>query len=144
VTVFLVHHADAVGPDVDTQRPLSLLGQQQAERVATQIHSAGFSPAAVWHSGKLRSRQTAETCLRICNPFAEFKMIRGLRPEDPPEWLRDQLSVETRDVLLAGHMPNIAHLAFLLGSSGEFPLHGAVGLMREEAEHWSVIARFLA
>lgn len=131
--VFLVHHADAVGPDVDPQRPLSLLGHHQAERVAKRIHESGFSPAVVWHSGKLRSRQTAETCLRICNPFAEFRMIRGLRSEDPPEWLRDELAVESRDVLLVGHIPHIVALARLVGATSALPLHGAIGLSRDEA-----------
>ena len=50
--VCLVHHADAVGPQVDTQRPLSERGHQQAEWLATYVKGLGFMPAAIWHSGK--------------------------------------------------------------------------------------------
>jgi phosphohistidine phosphatase len=131
--VYLVHHADAVGPHVDPQRPLSELGRRQADWVAAAIRDTGFQPAAIGHSGKLRSRQTAEACLRAANPFAQFRMIRGLQPDDPPEWLRDELVAESRDVLLAGHMPNIARLCALLSPGcAPFPLHGAVGLERSE------------
>ena len=80
-----VHHADAVGPDVDPQRPLSpTLGRTQAAALAERVKAAGFKPASIWHSGKLRARQTAESFLQACNPFAEFRMVRGLRPDDPP------------------------------------------------------------
>ena len=87
--VYLVHHADAVGPDVDPQRPLSALGRTQAAALADRVRGAGFAPASIWHSGKLRARQTAEYFLQTCNPFAEFRMVRGLRPDDPPDWMRD-------------------------------------------------------
>jgi len=129
MTVVLVHHADAVGPDVDPQRPLSTLGRTQAESLAERAKAAGVVPAAIWHSGKLRARQTAEAFYRLCNPFAEFKMVRGLRPDDPPEFVRDSLSAETRDLLLVGHMPNIRLiLRMLVKDAEDFPLHGLVAV----------------
>src|SRR5438093_13777823 len=106
MTVILAHHADAVGPGVDPQRPLSATGRAQAEWLAEQARAAAFAPAAIWHSGKLRARQTAEAFYRLCNPFAEFKMVRGLLPDDPPEIIRDVLIGEERDILLVGHMPS--------------------------------------
>ena len=124
--VFLVHHADAVSPAVDTQRPLSEKGVAQADRVAAQAKEAGASPEEIWHSGKLRARQTGEAYLRVCNPFAPFRMVRGLLPEDPADLMRRELEAETRDIMLVGHMPNIAALAFQLGGSADFPLHGAM------------------
>jgi phosphohistidine phosphatase len=83
--VYLVHHADAVSPEVDPQRPLSERGRAHAERLAGEAAARGVKPAAVWHSGKLRARQTAEPFWRACNPLAEFAAIRGLQPDDPPE-----------------------------------------------------------
>lgn len=138
----LVHHADAVGPVEDPQRPLSALGREQADRLAVRVREIGFMPAAIWHSGKLRSRQTAEAFLRGCSPFADFRMVRGLRPEDPPQWMRDELATEDRDVLLVGHMPHIAGLArALVPESAEFPLHGAVGFERDADGRWREFAR---
>ena len=137
----LVHHSDAVGPNEDAQRPLSELGRSQAEWLAAFVRDAGFAPAAIWHSGKLRSKQTAEAFLHVF-PFAEFRMVRGLRPEDPREWMRDELAVETRDVLLVGHMPHLPGLAYaLIGGHGEFPLHGVIGVERDEAGGWKEFVR---
>ena len=142
MVAFLVHHADAVGPEVDTQRPLSALGHRQAEWVASFIRDRGVAPAAIWHSGKLRSKQTAEACLRICSPFADFRMIRGLRSDDPPVWLQQELGAETRDVLLVGHMPHIAGLAHALApESAAFPAHGVVIFERNADGSWTELVR---
>jgi phosphohistidine phosphatase len=131
MNVFLVHHADAVGAHVDPQRGLSPLGRRQAEHLATLAKEAGVVPAAIWHSGKLRSRQTAEAFLRTCNPFASFSMVRGLAPEDPVDWTIDALEAESADTLLVGHMPHISVLAARLArGSDAFPVHGMVWLER--------------
>jgi len=130
MTVHLLHHAEALGPAVDPQRPLSSRGLAQADQLAAVALEAGVQPAVIWHSGKLRARQTAEAFLRCCSPFAEFKMVRGLRPDDPPDWIRDMLEGEERDVLVAGHMPHIAHLALQLGAVEAMPLHGIVSFER--------------
>ena len=130
--LYLAHHADAVGPDVDPQRPLSATGRMHADAIARDAKQRGVSPAVIWHSGKLRARQTAEAYRRACNPLAEFAAIRGLQPTDPPEWIRDRLVGESRDVMLVGHMPSLPRILRLLTGleSAEFPLHGLVA-MRE-------------
>jgi phosphohistidine phosphatase len=95
------------------------------------------SPAVIWHSGKLRARQTAEAFRRACNPVAEFAAIRGLQPTDPPEWIRDLLTDASRDVMLVGHMPSLPRiLARLSGNPREeFPLHGLIAL-ELDGERW--------
>lgn len=134
----LVHHADAVGPEVDSRRPLSDTGHRQADQLAERLKASGTVPAAIWHSGKLRARQTAEAFFRQCNPFAEFRMVRGLAPDDPPELLRDSLLGETRDVLVVGHMPGIRDVAHLLApQSAPLSLHGLLVLQHQpESGGW--------
>ncbi len=136
--LYLVHHAEAVGPEVDSQRPLSIRGRAQAQSLADRASIAGCTPSAIWHSGKLRARQTAEAFYRTCSPFAEFRMIRGLLPSDPPTYLRDAVSGEARDILAAGHMPNLREaLRLLAPESVEFPLHGLVALeTADEGGSW--------
>jgi phosphohistidine phosphatase len=137
VKVVLVHHAEAASPAIDSARPLTARGHEQADQVAARLQQAGFVPAAIWHSGKLRARQTAEACLGRANPFAEFRMVRGLRPDDPPGWIGDELRAETRDVLVVGHMPNISDLArTLLPESTGVPLHGFVMFERDSDGAW--------
>jgi phosphohistidine phosphatase len=139
----LVHHAEALGPEVDPQRPLSTPGREHALGLASRVKARGFVPAVIWHSGKLRARQTAEAFLTTCNPFAEFKMIRGVHPDDPPGILTDRLRVETRDVLIAGHIPHLtAWLEGALPGSASFPLHGAVAVQSDDdGQTWKELWR---
>ena len=141
VILFLVHHGDAVGPNVDPGRPLSAQGQEAVTRLAAQVAARGARPDIVWHSGKLRARQTAEAFWRACNALAEFSATRDLQPDDPPEWIRDRLRGESRDVLIAGHFPHLLRLLKLLMNSREdFPAHGAVALFTEnKGETWEEI-----
>lgn len=144
VRVHLVHHGDAVGPDVDPQRPLSAAGRASAERVAAEAARRGVRPEAVWHSGKLRSRQTAEIFWRACNALAEFSAARDLQPTDPPGMMRDRLRHEPRDIMLVGHYPHLpALLELLVGTAGSFPAHGIVTLRTDDegesfAEEWRI------
>jgi phosphohistidine phosphatase len=130
--LFLVHHGDAVGPEVDLRRPLSTVGELAVARAAADAAARGARPEVVWHSGKLRARQTAEAFWRACNALAEFSASRDLQPDDRPEWMRDRLRGETRDVLIAGHFPYLPRLLQLLTHDDHarngFPLHGVVAL----------------
>jgi len=134
VNLFLVHHGDAVGPEVDPQRPLSPDGRQAVERLASEAAARGAHPTVVWHSGKLRARQTAQAFWRACNALADFSATRDLQPDDPPEWIRDRLQGESRDVLIAGHYPHLPRLLSLLLSPArsDFPLHGVVALATDD------------
>jgi phosphohistidine phosphatase len=141
--LYLVHHGDAVGPDVDFRRPLSERGRAEVERVAAAAAAHGTKPAVVWHSGKLRAKQTAEAFWRACNALAELSATRDLQPDDPPDWIRDRLRGEPRDILIAGHFPYLPRLlALLTGSVQVFPLHGVVALRTDDAgETWTEMWR---
>ena len=144
--LYLVHHGDAVGPDVDPRRPLSAEGHAEVERLAALAAARGAKPEVVWHSGKLRTKQTAEAFWRACNALAEFAVTRDLQPDDPPQWMRDRLRGETRDVLLAGHFPYLPRLLALLVTGGEagvdFPLNGVVALETVDAgDTWREVWR---
>ena len=143
--LFLVHHADAVGPDVDARRPLSLIGRAHVDRIAAAAAARGARPAVVWHSGKLRARQTAEAFWRACNALAELSATKDLQPDDPATWIRDRLRGESRDILIAGHFFHLPRLlALLTGAPGEFPAHGVVALETDDqGETWREIWRIV-
>jgi phosphohistidine phosphatase len=139
--LYLVHHGDALGPDVDPRRPLSAVGRAEVERIAVEAAALGARPAVVWHSGKLRAKQTAEAFWRACNALAELSVSRDLQPDDPPQWMRDRLRAEARDILIAGHFPYLPRLLALLVTGGEagvsFPEHGIVALETlDDGETW--------
>jgi phosphohistidine phosphatase len=148
VHLILVHHGEAVGPEVDPRRPLSPWGRDAVERLAQFAATRGVKPVVVWHSGKLRAKETAEAFWRACNPFAEFSATRHLQPEDPPDWMRDRLRGESRDILIAGHYPHLPRLLALLLPAGPerpgpqgFPQNGVVALRSDDdgetfSEEW--------
>src|SRR5262249_58191112 len=128
VNLYLVHHGEAVGPEIDARRPLSPYGRTAVDRTAADTAAKGARPSVVWHSGKLRAKQTAEAFWRACNALAEFAATRDLQPDDPAQWIRDRLRGETRDILIAGHFTHLPRLLSLLvvgGEAGvEFPING--------------------
>jgi len=116
------------------------------DALATQAAQRGVRPDVVWHSGKLRARQTAEAFWRECNALAAFSATRDLQPDDPPGRIRDRLAGENRDVLIAGHFPFLPKLLALLtgkpdGSPGEFPAHGLVALASVDDLRWKELWR---
>jgi phosphohistidine phosphatase len=145
--LYLVHHGEAVGPDVDPRRPLSVRGRESVERLARQAAARGARPSFVWHSGKLRARQTAEAFWRECNALAAFSATRDLQPDDPPAWIRDRLRAQPDDVLIAGHFPHLPRLSALLkgepdAAPGAFPLHGVVAFETlDEGQAWQELWR---
>jgi phosphohistidine phosphatase len=141
--LYLVHHGVALGPGVDALRPLSEAGRVEAERLAHEAAARGAKPIVVWHSGKLRTKQTAEIFWRACNPLAELSATRDLQPDDSPSWMDDRLRFEVRDVMLAGHYPHLPRLLALLTSRSDaevapFPQHGVVALMSsDQGQTWT-------
>jgi len=116
------------------------------ERIAAAAAARGARPAVVWHSGKLRARETAETFWRACNALAEFSATKDLQPDDPAVWIRDRLRGERRDILIAGHFPHLPRLVGLLtaGAAGEFPPHGAMAFTTDdEGETWREVWRIV-
>jgi len=133
LTLLLIHHAEAVSPHEDPQRPLTEAGHEHALRLAELVKSRGVVPAAIWHSGKLRGRQTGHAFLQVCAPFAKFTMVKGLSPEDAPEVVQLAIQRESRDLALVGHWPHLPALLRLLSpESAPMPQHGAVALHTED------------
>lgn len=143
VRAYLVHHGDAVGPEVDLRRPLSAAGRASTVCVAAEAAARGARPAVIWHSGKLRAKQTAEIFWRSCNALASCAAVRDLQPGDPPEWIRDTLRHEPRDMVIVGHFPHLPGLLALMRGDGHstvaaFPLHGVVALRTDDdGENWT-------
>jgi len=145
--LYLAHHGEAVGSEVDARRPLSPGGYARVRELAASVAAKGIRPAVVWHSGKLRARQTAEEYWRACNALAPLSATRDLQPDDPAVRMRDRLRHEDRDVLIAGHFPHLPRLLTLLltgrdDSSLGFPINGIVALeTHDDGATWAEVWR---
>ncbi|MPY89253.1 MAG: phosphohistidine phosphatase SixA [Luteitalea sp.] len=133
--LYLVHHGDALPPDIEPARPLSPHGLVAVQSLSAAAAARDVKPVEIWHSGKRRARQTAEVFWQVCNPLAAILAQRGLQPDDPPGIIADQLAAEDHDTLIVGHMPHLpALLRWLVAGwddlSITFPPHGLVALER--------------
>ena len=142
--LYLMQHGDAVSKDVDASRPLSETGRAQIGRVADLLQSRGHRPVRVFHSGKLRAKQSAEIVATAFAPNLLCVEMGGLSPMDSPDDLIDELSERTEDLLLVSHMPLVARLVSgLVGGSEDNTivafLPGSIAcLVRNEDQSWVI------
>ena len=136
--LYLVQHGQAKDEEDDPRRPLTDQGADDVARVARlAVGRLGTQPGRVIHSGKTRARQTAETWGGLLGIDTEES--DGLAPNDDPATWVERLSAETDDVMLVGHLPNLARLATVLltGESSRplirFQQGGLVALERADS-----------
>lgn len=141
--IYLMQHAQAVREEVDPQRPLSEEGRAAIGRVAARVAGMGMPIEQVYHSGKLRARQTAEA-LAAALPHKPQVLVRpDLNPKDPAaplaRWLRDEAQrTGAGELVVVGHLPLLEKLASLLLTGDEnagviaFQYAGLVALTPKE------------
>ncbi len=112
--LFLVQHADAKEESEDPARGLSDTGVSDIERVTSYISSLEIENGKIYHSKKLRAKQTAERLSRGLKAGAGLEETDGLSPMDDPHIWFERLKVIHDSVALVGHMPHLGRLASLL------------------------------
>ncbi len=111
----LVRHGQAAPPSRDPARPLTPDGLAELERLARLLATARLGRVnEVWHSAKLRARQTAELLAETLWPDAQVLERAGLLPGDPIEPIAEALFAESGHIVVVGHLPLLGELASLL------------------------------
>lgn len=141
--VYLVRHGNAIAGDDDVVRPLSREGVEEVTRVARFLKEYSCDVENIYHSIRVRARQTAEIIhekLKVKKPLIEKQ---GLSPNDRIEKTADFLEHQKEDVMLVGHMPFMGSLLSLL-VSGEtnrnlvaFPT-GGVAILEKKHGAWLI------
>ncbi len=153
--LYLVQHGEAKSKDEDPERHLTEKGVRDVEKVAAFLKPLGLCAGGVWHSGKARARQTAETLAQAVTAEGGAVERPGLAPNDPVEPVKEELAraassrrpeVPTdraeADVMIVGHLPFLGKLASLLVAGSEsagvvaFRNAGVVCLERGEGGAW--------
>jgi phosphohistidine phosphatase len=144
MTIYVVRHGDAVGSDVDPERPLSERGRDEIREVAAFLEGAGVRVPRVIHSGKTRAAQTAEILAASVSPGVTPEPKDGLRPDDPVEIWTERLEHEAEDVMIVGHLPFAGRLVAMLtsgstdGPTVAFDAGTVVRLDREAGGEWTI------
>jgi phosphohistidine phosphatase len=146
VHVYLVRHGEAKHEAIDPERHLTDRGADEVRRIATDaVSHLGVRPKRVFHSRKVRARQTAEIWAGLVG--AGLAETDGLAPNDEPSIWAVRLETEGDDVMLVGHLPHLERLAGLLVTADAkqavagFGAGGLVGLERKHSGWGVTVAR---
>ncbi len=122
--LYLMQHGDAKPEAEDPERPLSGVGREETQAIANKLSSLGVNPTRIFHSPKLRAKQTAEILASALG--AEIEETEGLKPKDDPQIIQEKVShlTESGSYFFVGHLPNIELVAALLVTDmSEPPIH---------------------
>lgn len=142
--LYLIQHGEATSEQVDPLRPLTDKGQEDIRRIASFLKEAKVRPTLIYHSEKLRAKQTAEI---IASTMALNELLRerkGLLPQDAVNVVAQEILPSVRDLMIVGHLPFLSKLAALLligkeeGNLIAFQQGGVVCLQRAENQCWQV------
>lgn len=112
-----MRHAKAEdgAPMADTTRGLTAQGAAEARHIATRLARTQSNLRAIYHSGLLRARQTAEIVGKVLG--VRVAPMTGLLPGDNPlpvaNWLRHN-DPASGGVMLVSHFPFVDRLESLM------------------------------
>lgn len=113
---YLVRHGEALSERVDPERPLAPAGREEVERVAHRAAAKNVQVSALFHSGILRAKQTAEILAEQLQFTQGVKRLSGLLPQDDPAIAKAELEAAESPIMLVGHLPHLHRLIALLVS----------------------------
>lgn len=143
IHLFLVQHGEAAAKELDPDRPLTAHGREEVAQVAARLATVRIRPGSIFHSGKLRARQSAELFARVMGG-GHVEAAAGLDPDDPVEGFAGRLGRLDSDTMYVGHLPFMARLvSFLLSGVADaervrFRTGSVVCLSRGATGAWSL------
>lgn len=138
--LYLMRHGQAASPDIDPQQGLTAEGRVEIEQLADRLAAQGVSFSQVWHSDKIRARQTAEIMVSIISSQVTPQRHSGLKPNDEPSLLLPELDSMQQDTLIVSHLPFVPGLVGILTGKpqGMGYAAGTVICLEKKANGWQV------
>lgn len=138
-----MQHGDAVDESIDAERPLSKQGIDDIQRLAWRMQKMGVQLAHIFHSGKLRAEQTAEIIAQEVAPAVQPLQVNGLKPNDDPSVIAEDINKMAEDILITSHMPFVSRLcSWLLAGNTEIEFAsepGTLFCLDKQGKHWRLI-----
>ena len=136
--LYFAQHGIAVNKDDDPERPLSKNGISQTEAIAKQLKQLDLPVSAIFHSDKLRARQTADIFSSILNP-ASMSELEYLSPNSDPTLINQSFTIN--NALYIGHLPNLEKIVSSLVTGDtesniiKFQNSGVIGLEKSDSHY---------
>ena len=122
--LYLVQHGEAKPKEADPDRPLTQKGISDVRRIGAFLKPRRLRVSAIWHSGKMRSTQTAELLHNVVEAAGGLVERKGIKPDDDVRPVLAELERVGADTMLVGHMPFLGKLAgrLLAGDEAAEPM----------------------
>ena len=114
--IYFAQHGLALSKSDNPERPLSEVGIKQTKNIAKHIHSSGIPVSQIFHSGKLRTLQTADIIAATLD-IKTVSAIDHLSPNDEVRLITQNLN--TDNALYIGHLPHLEKLVSFLVTADE-------------------------
>ncbi|MHA1583989.1 MAG: SixA phosphatase family protein [Promethearchaeota archaeon] len=113
--IYLIQHALAKSKSEDPDRGLTNNGIEILRNTAMSAQKlTNIAPNQIFHSGKLRAKQTAEILAEYFPPKEGLFEKTGLLPLDDPEiWVNELNSIE-ENTMIIGHLPFLENFCTIL------------------------------
>ncbi|MFC2140509.1 histidine phosphatase family protein, partial [Candidatus Auribacterota bacterium] len=144
VRIYLIQHGEATSEQENSIRPLNDIGRENVTKIASFLKIKGLKPAVIWHSQKLRAKETAGLLYDTLLPAGGIKEKHGLSPNDSPQPIFSEFLNQTSDVMIVGHLPFLNKLASLIltreetAVSLQFQNAGVVCFENNESGQWAL------
>lgn len=108
--LYIVRHGKCVPKERNRKKPLSIDGVEETEKIACfiRLHFA-VQIKAIYHSRKLRAKETAELFSKFLSPGKGIKAFDFLAPDGDIKKLEPVLN-ENNDIMIISHIPFIPNL----------------------------------
>ncbi len=118
--LYLIQHGEAKSEAEDPERSLTEEGEREVRNVSKATTDLNIRPSEIYHSGKLRAKQTAEIIAGVLETHhLPVQSVQGLNPNDDIHPWIEQISKEREDLMIVGHLPFLEKLASFLLSGNE-------------------------
>jgi len=114
--LIVMRHAEALSKEEDPYRALSEFGKIDSNLIGRFIKRAQMDITTIYHSPKLRSKQTAEIVADCLSLNDKIEQLACLDAAADFKDLRKGIEDLSENSLIVGHLPNVGLLSdYLLG-----------------------------
>jgi len=141
--IYLVRHGEAKSEQEDPERPLSDEGRRDVSIMAEYVATLGLQVSKIYHSEKLRAKQTAGIFYQKLKPKNGLEEVKGLKPSDDIQGALGIIENAEEPIMIVGHLPHLSKLlsALVAGEQNkeliEFDAGGIV-CVAQKNEHWLI------
>jgi phosphohistidine phosphatase len=111
--LYLVRHGEAYSETADPNRSLTEAGKATVDDMAQLAALFKIPVSQIFHSGKTRTRQTADILSKYLKPSAGVKEIKAINPHDDVNKIAPELD-PALNIMLVGHLPFMERLVSYL------------------------------